>query len=590
MRRFLAVLDVLAAPGPRAAVTATACAAALTAASLPLAAPASAAPAAARTARPPATGAPPDAPAALPEGVPGATQSLPLVTLGAARRAAGAPAGAEVGLPERAVKPFSLVGIVWDDATKELRGRAWVRTRAVGSRVWSGWQDIQTHDDDRPDPDSAEGRGRRLRGASAPLWVGASDAVQLRVSPETATGRTPEERALPGGLRLELVDPGADPKPSATRPAGAAKTPPRGPARPPRPQQARPQQPKGQPVRPQQARPQQAKPQPARPQSPAVQRPAIQRPAVQPPTGRHPVAQPPKDRPPQAQRPRTRSAAAPPDPSEEEFAASAVNAPLAPLGATEIPALDKRASVGDIEHTDTGGAPLTDETEPDGTGDPYAAADDDQDGRPGYGDIERYVGPRPRIVTRAGWGADESLRESGFRYTKSVKVAFVHHTATGNTYSCSQTPSVIRSMYRYHVVSSGWRDIGYNFLVDKCGTVYEGRAGGVAKPVMGAHTLGFNTNSMGIAVIGTFNNSAPSDDAVDAVARLSAWKVGLFGGNPRGTATLVSGGGNLFKKGTRVKLKVISGHRDGYATDCPGDRLYGRLGTARTEASRLQGR
>lgn len=115
-----------------------------------------------------------------------------------------------------------------------------------------------------------------------------------------------------------------------------------------------------------------------------------------------------------------------------------------------------------------------------------------------------FIGPRPRIVTRRGWGANENLRERGFVYTKKVKAAFVHHTASGNKYSCSQVPSLIRGIYRYHVVSSGWRDIGYNFLVDKCGNIYEGRAGGVAKAVKGAHTLGFNTNSMGIAVLGNF--------------------------------------------------------------------------------------
>lgn len=80
--------------------------------------------------------------------------------------------------------------------------------------------------------------------------------------------------------------------------------------------------------------------------------------------------------------------------------------------------------------------------------------------------------------------------------------------------------------------SNGWRDIGYNFAVDKCGNIYEGRAGGVTKAVMGAHTLGFNTNSMGIAVLGTFSKSNPPAAAVTAIAKLTAWKLGLFGANP----------------------------------------------------------
>ena len=138
--------------------------------------------------------------------------------------------------------------------------------------------------------------------------------------------------------------------------------------------------------------------------------------------------------------------------------------------------------------------------------------------------------------------------------------------------------------------SSGWRDIGYNFLVDKCGNIYEGRAGGVAKPVMGAHTLGFNTDSMGIAVLGTFTDTKPSGAALKAIARLTAWKLGLYGANPRGKTYLTSGGGNCYRKGKNVRLNVISGHRDGFATECPGRLLYGKLGSARATAARYQGR
>ncbi|MGP3637429.1 peptidoglycan recognition protein family protein, partial [Streptomyces sp. 24-1644] len=241
----------------------------------------------------------------------------------------------------------------------------------------------------------------------------------------------------------------------------------------------------------------------------------------------------------------------------ESAAAAAVNADLAPLGASVIPALSK------AESQEQAGV--------------AAGA------RP-------YVGPRPRIVTRKGWGADEGLRERQFAYTSRVKAAFVHHSATGNNYRCSQAPSVLRSIYRYHVKSSGWRDFGYNFAIDKCGNIYEGRAGGVAKAVLGAHTLGFNTNSMGIAVLGTFTSTKPSAASVKAVSQLTAWKLGLFGANPKGKTTLVSGGGNRFRKGTKVRLNVISGHRDGFATECPGGRLYKKLGTARAGSARLQGR
>ena len=420
----------------------------------------------------------PAAPRALSaEAVPGSTQSLPLSAL-PHDRALRAPG--EQGLARREVRPFSLVGVVWDDASAALEGRVQVRTRATGTAAWSGWQDVETHNDDHaPDPGTAEHDSGRLRGSTAPLWVGASDGVEVRVRPEAApahraaaTARAP----LPKGMRLELVDPGEEPPP------GGAP----------------------------------------------------------------------------AEVPRAGALTA------ESAAASAVNADLAPLGSTVIPALSKKRTEDELIEARGGEADAA--------------------------KVRPFIGPRPSIVTRKGWGADETLRERDFVYTQRVKAAFVHHSASGNNYRCSQASSVIRSIYRYHVKSSGWRDIGYNFLVDKCGTIYEGRAGGVAKPVMGAHTLGFNTNSMGVAVLGTFSSAKPPAAAVKAIARLAAWKLGLYGVNPRGKTYLTSGGGNLYAKGANVRLNVISGHRDGFATECPGRRLYSKLGTARSTSARLQGR
>lgn len=403
--------------------------------------------------------------------LPGSTQSIPLVPLGD-DRAIGS-AAPEQGVLRRGVRSFSLVGVVWDDPETELRGRVQVRTRAIGTARWSGWQDIETHNQEHAaDPGTAERASGRVRGSTAPLWVGASDGVEVRVRAEIEqrTG-VPGVQALPSGLRLELVDPGV---------------------------------------------------------------------GAEPPPGGGPV---------NASRlgPLTAEAAA----------ASAVNADLAPLGALEIPAMSKQ----EVEQQVAG-----------------------ESGAPSH------LAPRPAIVTRRGWGADEQLRERQFLYTKRVNVAFVHHTASGNNYLCSQAASVIRSIYRYHVLSSGWRDIGYNFLVDKCGNIYEGRAGGVAKPVMGAHTLGFNSNSMGVAVLGSFGTTKPSGGAVAGIAKLTAWKLGLYGADAKGKTYLTSGGGNLYPKGRKVRLNVISGHRDGFATECPGRSLYSKLGTVRSQAARYQGR
>ncbi|MFE5585081.1 peptidoglycan recognition protein [Kitasatospora sp. NPDC056531] len=197
--------------------------------------------------------------------------------------------------------------------------------------------------------------------------------------------------------------------------------------------------------------------------------------------------------------------------------------------------------------------------------------------------------PRPAIVTRAGWGADESLRDPGFEYTGPVREVFVHHTATASDYACSDAPRVIRSIHQYHVKTSGWRDIGYNFLVDRCGTVYEGRAGGVDQPVHGAHTLGFNTDSAGAAAIGTYVGDTPPQPLLDGLAALAAWKLGLTGQAADGHTKLTSSSdASRYPTGTVVDFATISGHRDAFNTECPGAALYARLPALRTAAAELQ--
>ncbi|MFI6153605.1 peptidoglycan recognition protein [Kitasatospora sp. NPDC051170] len=197
--------------------------------------------------------------------------------------------------------------------------------------------------------------------------------------------------------------------------------------------------------------------------------------------------------------------------------------------------------------------------------------------------------PRPAIVTRAGWGADESLRDKDFEYTGPVREVFVHHTATATDYECSDAPKVIRAIYQYHVRTSGWRDIGYNFLVDRCGTVYEGRAGGVDQPVHGAHTLGFNTDSSGVAAIGTYIDAAPPQPLLDGLAAIAAWKLSLNAQPADGRTKLTSSSdASRYPKGTVVDFDAVSGHRDAFNTECPGTSLYATLPALRTAAARLQ--
>ena len=110
---------------------------------------------------------------------------------------------------------------------------------------------------------------------------------------------------------------------------------------------------------------------------------------------------------------------------------------------------------------------------------------------------------RPRMVSRAAWGANESIRRASPDHSDTVKAAFVHHTVQTNSYSPSESAALVRAGYLYHVRTRGWNDIGYNFLVDRYGRVFEGRYGGVTRAVLGAHAGGFNTNSTGVARLGT---------------------------------------------------------------------------------------
>ncbi|AVH97623.1 N-acetylmuramoyl-L-alanine amidase [Streptomyces sp. WAC00288] len=192
----------------------------------------------------------------------------------------------------------------------------------------------------------------------------------------------------------------------------------------------------------------------------------------------------------------------------------------------------------------------------------------------------------PAVVSRAGWGADESLVQDPPSYLNEVDAVFVHHTAGTNDYTCADSPAVIRAILTYHVRTNGWNDVGYNFFVDKCGTVFEGRAGGVDRPVLGAHTYGFNSYSSGVSLLGDYENGGtPTAAARQAIADLAAWKLGLHGVDPEAEVALTAAADTgVWKKGQVATLNTISGHRDGYATLCPGATLYSALPGIRTTA------
>jgi len=196
---------------------------------------------------------------------------------------------------------------------------------------------------------------------------------------------------------------------------------------------------------------------------------------------------------------------------------------------------------------------------------------------------------RPRIISRAAWGANESIRRANPDYSDTVKAAFVHHTVQSNSYPPSESAALIRSDYLYHVRTRGWNDIGYNFLVDRYGRVFEGRYGGVTRAVLGAHAGGFNTNSTGVALLGTFTSARPTTPMLAALHRLLAWKLDLTHVDPRGHTVLRSAGGanTRYPAGRRVVVNTILGHRSTSYTTCPGNPTIARLGSIRLAVARI---
>ena len=192
--------------------------------------------------------------------------------------------------------------------------------------------------------------------------------------------------------------------------------------------------------------------------------------------------------------------------------------------------------------------------------------------------------PMPKLRTRRQWGANNSWRNGSPRFNTYLQQVHVHHTATGNTYSRSDVPRILRGMYRYHTKSLGWFDIGYNFVVDKFGRAWVGRSGGSNRLVRGAHTLGFNKTSVGIAVVGNLEDRRPWPKAVTTVVKLAAWKLDRYDRQADGDVVVRSSGSDKYAEDERVELPIIDGHRDTNDTACPGEYLYAELPRIRTRA------
>ncbi len=186
--------------------------------------------------------------------------------------------------------------------------------------------------------------------------------------------------------------------------------------------------------------------------------------------------------------------------------------------------------------------------------------------------------PKPKIYSRKQWGANESLRDKGSLRYFEVHAGYVHHTVNANDYSRDEVPGILRSIYAYHTQSRGWSDVGYNFLVDRFGRIWEGRYGGVDRPVVGAHTLGYNDWSFAMSAIGNFDVKRPGRTMIQAYGALFAWKLSLHGVDAASARQDV--GPDTFR--------AINGHRDAGSTACPGRYLYAKLPRIRELAAGAQ--
>jgi hypothetical protein len=188
--------------------------------------------------------------------------------------------------------------------------------------------------------------------------------------------------------------------------------------------------------------------------------------------------------------------------------------------------------------------------------------------------------PKPPVVTRTEWGCpDGQITTHGSLSYTTVTHLIVHHTAMGVEAPSSDWPELVHSIWNFHVSERGWADIGYNYLIDPNGMIYEGRSGG--DDVMGAHFSGVNDGTMAVALLGDFTDAAPTLDALNSLKEILAWKCNQRGLDPEGKS---------LHEASHLILNTISGHRDGpKATECPGEALYLLLPAIRAEVENLIG-
>ncbi len=203
----------------------------------------------------------------------------------------------------------------------------------------------------------------------------------------------------------------------------------------------------------------------------------------------------------------------------------------------------------------------------------------------------------PTIITREEWGAAPRCLEPGtgptwFPAEGGLKASAVHHTVNPNDYSTvAEAMQAIRNDQAYHQQTHGWCDIGYNFLVDKWGNIYEGADGSIEEPIIGAHTGGFNTSTVGVAMLGTYTTAAgvtPAAAQQDGVSKIIGYRLSQYGVNPDESVVLTAAGhtdGGRYYAGDQVTLPRVFGHRDTHQTECPGTLAYPLLSSIQDKAA-----
>lgn len=204
------------------------------------------------------------------------------------------------------------------------------------------------------------------------------------------------------------------------------------------------------------------------------------------------------------------------------------------------------------------------------------------------------IRPRSSWASR-GWASGNSGCGSGPSISSRLDHAVIHHTASTNSYTQAQVPGLLDGIRAYHQSSLGWCDTAYNFVVDRFGGIWQGRDGDISKPVLGGHAKGFNTNSVGVALLGQFEpgaspaSAAPTSAMIDSTARFLAWKLGLHGLDPNGTVTATSAGSSRYSAGTRVTVPVINPHQVTSYTACPGANVLSQMGALRLKVTAYMG-